>query len=110
MVVLFALVLPAACSDTATVESADAFDVAETADTDLPTDATAATDAAIDTSEPTDTTVDPCPGGAGCPCGNDFDCDDGDPCTWARRAWTASAPRVFKSPATMATAARPTRA
>ncbi|MFZ4578705.1 MAG: fibrinogen-like YCDxxxxGGGW domain-containing protein [Myxococcota bacterium] len=85
MVVLFALVLSAACSDTATVDSADAFDVTETADTDLPSDATAATDApadAVDTSEPTDTPLDPCPGGAGCPCANDFDCDDGDPCTW----------------------------
>ena len=55
---------------------------AETTAADVPADAAAdgmAEDASADAPVEVSATV--CPGGAGCDCGDDSECDDGDPCT-----------------------------
>ncbi len=73
---LAAVVGATACTDAAAPVGDDA--VAADAAVDAAADATSA-DAAADA--PAEISATTCPGGAGCDCQQDADCDDGDPCT-----------------------------
>ena len=84
------LALSVGCGTEAAVAPAggpdDAADAADASAVDAAADVTAATDVAVD----------PCPGGLGCACEQDGDCDDGDACTTLQRcvdnACTAGTP------------------